>query len=137
VYHLEEGAGVGSTTIELTILPGRLAVCRLAPEAAAPPWGMGGALWSLTRSGDELSVVCAEELVPEGVRREGGWRALAVAGPLDFALTGVLSAIAAPLAAAGVSIFALSTFDTDYVLVKEERLEAAVAALRAAGMGVA
>lgn len=123
--------------IELAVLPGRLAVCRLEPDVAPPEWAMGGALWSLTRTGDELSVVCEEGLAPEGVRREAGWRALMVAGPLEFTLTGVLSAIAAPLAAAGVSIFAVSTFDTDYVLVKEERLADAVAALRAAGLTVA
>lgn len=122
--------------IELTVLPGRLAVCRLEPGAAPPAWAIGGALWSITGTADELSVVCEEGRAPEGVRREAGWRALKVAGPLDFALTGVLSAIAGPLAEAGVSIFAVSTFDTDYVLVKEERLGAAVAALRAAGLAV-
>lgn len=124
-------------TIELTVLPGRLAVCRLEAGAPPPAWAVGGALWSITGSADELSVVCTEAAVPDGARREGGWRALKVAGPLDFALTGVLSAIAGPLAAAGVSIFAVSTFDTDYVLVKEERLGEAVAALRAAGLAVA
>jgi hypothetical protein len=128
---------MGAAAIELSVLPGRLAVCRLEAGAAPPAWAVGGPLWSITGSADELSVVCAEAAVPDGVRREGGWLALRVAGPLDFALTGVLSAIAAPLAAAGVSIFAVSTFDTDYVLVKEERLAEAVAALRAAGLAVA
>jgi uncharacterized protein len=123
-----------AAAIELAVLPGRLAVCRLEADAAPPAWGIGGALWSLTGTAEELSVVCEERRVPEGVRREAGWRALKVAGPLDFALTGVLSAIAAPLAAAGVSIFAVSTFDTDYLLVKDERLADAVAALRAAGL---
>ena len=122
--------------IELAVLPGRLDVCRLEAGAAPPAWAAGGPLWSITASADELSVVCAEGRAPEGVRREGGWRALKVAGPLDFALTGVLSGVAGPLAEAGVSIFAVSTFDTDYVLVKEERLGAAVAALRAAGLAV-
>jgi hypothetical protein len=128
---------MGAAAIELGILQGRLAVCRLEAGAAPPTWAMGGALWSVTGTADELSVVCGEERVPEGVRREAGWRALKVAGPLDFALTGVLSAIAAPLAAAGVSVFAVATFDTDYVLVREERLAEAVAALRAAGLSVA
>jgi hypothetical protein len=127
---------MGAAAIELGVLPGRLAVCWLETGAALPAWAMGGALWSVTGSADELSVVCGEERVPEGVRREAGWRALKVAGPLDFALTGVLSAIAAPLAAAGVSVFAVATFDTDYVLVREERLAEAVAALRAAGLAV-
>ena len=123
-------------SIELRVLPGRLAVCRLEAGAAPPAWATGGALWSITGSADELSVVCEEGRAPEGVRREAGWRALKVAGPLDFALTGVLSGVAGPLAEAGVSIFAVSTFDTDYVLVKEERLGEAVAALRAAGLAV-
>jgi len=113
---------------DLHVLPGRFAVCRLAADAAVP-----ATFFSVTRTPDELSVVCAEELAPEGARCENGWRILQVAGPLDFSLTGVLAAIAAPLANAGVSIFALSTFDTDYVMVKEANLAKAVEALRAAG----
>ena len=78
-------------------------------------------------------MVCAEGAVPSEIRHQGGWRALAVRGPLAFELTGVLASLATPLAAAGVSIFALSTFDTDYLLVPEERLSPALAALDAAG----
>lgn len=91
---------------------------------------------SVTRTPSELSVVCAEGLAPAGTKCEGGWRIFQVAGPLDFALTGVLAAIAGPLADAGVSIFSISTFDTDYVMLKEENLAKAVDALRAAGHGV-
>jgi len=80
--------------------------------------------------------VCAEGLAPEGTKCESGWRIFQVAGPLEFSLTGILAAIAAPLANAGVSIFAISTFDTDYVLVKEENLARAVEALRGAGQHV-
>jgi len=82
---------------------------------------------------DELSVVCPEGRVPPGVALEGGWRALRVEGPLDFALTGVLLCVAAPLARAAVPIFVLSTYDTDYVLVREDRLEDAVRSLAEAG----
>ena len=78
-------------------------------------------------------MVCPEENVPAAVRHQAGWRALAVRGPLAFELTGVLASLASPLAEAGVPIFALSTFDTDYLLVPGERLEAALAALEAAG----
>jgi hypothetical protein len=78
-------------------------------------------------------VVCAEAEAPEGAKCERGWRVLQVAGPLEFSLTGVLAAIAMPLAIAGLSIFAISTFDTDYLLVKEEQLAKAVEALRSAG----
>lgn len=119
--------------MRLTILPDPLAVCRLAADDALPAWLPARGFVSVTRTGDELSIVCAEDAVPEGVRREGGWRCLAVAGPLDFGMTGVLASIAAPLADAGISIFALSTFDTDYVLVKAEKLEDAAEALRRAG----
>ena len=85
---------------------------------------------SVTRTLDELSVVCLEDIVPEGVRCEKGWRALKLEGPFEFSEVGVLASVAGPLAEAGVSIFAVSTFDTDYVLVKDEQLESAVGALR-------
>jgi hypothetical protein len=87
----------------------------------------------VTRTPDELSVVADEAAVPAGVRAERGWRALQVAGPLDFNLTGILASLAYPLARAGISLFAVSTFDTDYVLIKEDKLHDALAALQAAG----
>jgi hypothetical protein len=127
----------GAAGLELRPMPGRLAVCRLAAGAPVPPWAVAGGWWSLTRTAEELSVVCAEGRVPPGVAREGGWRALAVAGPLDLGATGVLASLAAPLAAAGLSLFAVSTYDTDYLLVKEERLAEALAALEGAGHRVA
>ncbi len=120
----------------LDVLPGRLAVCRLAPSASVAPWMGEGALSSVTRTDAELSVVCDEAAVPDGVTAEAGWRALRVRGPLDFALTGVLAGLAHTLAEAGVSIFAVSTFDTDVLLVKADRLDGAAAALRAAGHAV-
>lgn len=92
-----------------------------------------GALSSVTRTDGELSVVCDEEAVPEGVRAEPGWRALRVDGPLDFGLTGVLAGLASPLAEAGVALFSLSTFDTDYLLVKAGTLYEAVQVLGEAG----
>lgn len=117
----------------LTLLPDPLAVCRLAADDALPAWLPARGFVSVTRTADELSIVCADDAVPDGIRAERGWRCLAVAGPLDFGMTGVLASIAAPLADAGISIFALSTFDTDYVLVKAEKLAAAAEALRRAG----
>ena len=120
----------------LDVLPGRLAVCRLAPDAPLAPWMGEGVVSSLSRTTAELSVVCAEASVPEGVRVEAGWRALALRGPIDFALTGVLVRILQPLAEADVGIFALSTYDTDLVLVKEVQLADVVAALRDAGLEV-
>ncbi len=119
--------------LRLTALPGSYAVCRLRPGEPVPGWVWSGAFASATRTGDELSVVCAEETVPEGVRREGGWRCLRVAGTLDFSLTGVLASLTAPLAEARVSVFAVSTFDTDYLLLRGTDWERAREALGRAG----
>jgi hypothetical protein len=119
-------------TLSLTLLPGTLAVCRLGAEAPPPAWA-AGVVTSITRTPDELSVVCAEDVVPAGIRAERGFHCLAVAGPLDFGATGILAALATPLAEAGVSIFVLSTFDTDLLLVRHSLLPQAVAVLRAAG----
>jgi len=117
-------------------LAGRWAVCRLHPESAVPAWAEGGALFSATRTRDELSVVCEEAAVPNGVKAEKGWAVLRLHGPIPFGTTGVLSSLTAPLAEAGISVFALSTFDTDYLLVKAESLVSTVAALRKAGVEV-
>src|SRR4051812_18016096 len=111
--------------LEVVVLSERLAVCRLDAGAEVPPWawagaGAGaGAFVSVTRTRDELSVVAAEADVPEGVQAERGWRALRVAGTLDFGLVGVLASLCVPLAGAGVPVFAVSTFDTDYLLVQD------------------
>jgi hypothetical protein len=118
--------------LKLSVLDGHMSVCCLHPESEMPEWAVTGSFYSVTRTRDELSVVCTEE-VPEGVRSEKGWRGLMLEGPFEFSEVGVLASVAAPLAETGVGIFALSTFDTDYVLVKEEQLESAVAALRGRG----
>ncbi|MBI1354865.1 MAG: ACT domain-containing protein [Acidobacteria bacterium] len=112
--------------MKLQPLEGELAVCRLESHEAVPSWAAGGPLVAVTRTAEELSIVCAAAGVPEGVRAERGWRALCVAGTLDFALVGVLAGLTAPLAQAGISVFAVSTFDTDYLLVKQERFEEAL-----------
>jgi hypothetical protein len=119
--------------LTLHVLPERLAVCRLAPDAPVPAQPGGAAFWSVTRTSDELSIVLPEEAVPAMWEAETGWRCLKVQGPLDFGLTGILASLATPLAKAGVSIFALSTYDTDYVLVKDSDLEEAKRALSAGG----
>jgi len=105
--------------LKLRVIPDLLAVSRLGPEAGLPEWATAGSFRSVSWTPDELSIVCAESLVPQDVRSERGWRGFMVEGPLDFGLTGILLAIAEPLARAGISIFAISTFDTDYVLVKD------------------
>ena len=125
--------GQEALVLDLVVLPDLLAVCRLPPGSFYPSWVAGCEFQSVTRTTDETSVVCPAAAVPADVQVEPGWRALKVGGPLDFGLTGVLLSIARCLAEAGVSIFAMSTYDTDYVLVKESLLEEAVAALEAAG----
>jgi uncharacterized protein len=125
------------TTIRLRLLPGEFAVCRLPADAAVPGVPDAAELYALTRTRDELSVVCQVADAPEGAVVERGWRALGVLGPLDFALTGILAGIARPLADAGLSLFALSTYDTDYVLVRTATLSAALDALRGAGYEIA
>ena len=119
--------------LTLTVLSAPLAICRLSSDDAIPEWALRGELVSITHTGDELSIVCAEENVPSDEKADRDWRALKVKGPLDFALTGMLSSIANPLAQAWISIFAISTFDTDYVLVKERALQQACEVLRRAG----
>lgn len=117
-------------------LDGLFAVCRLSADAPLPAWAAAGSFVSITRTLDELSIVCRGEHVPDGVRCEPGWRCLRVAGPLDFTLAGVLASLLAPLADAGIPVFVVSTFDTDYLLVKEDRLDAAVNVLQSAGHSV-
>jgi uncharacterized protein len=119
--------------LALSLLPDVFAVSRLAASDPIPGWAASAPICSITRTADELSIVAPESATPAGVRAERGWRALKIAGPIDFALTGVLASILDPLAAAHIGIFAISTFDTDYVMVRTESLEPAIAALRAAG----
>ena len=118
-----------AVSLTLSIVEDHLAVCRLKPEATVPQWATRSALFSVTRTVEELSIVCAEREVPGGVACERGWRGLKLEGPFDFSLVGILVSVLGPLAEAGVGIFALSTYDTDYVLVKEEELKRALSAL--------
>ncbi len=119
--------------LTLSVLDERLAVCRLGPRTEIPAWATASSFFSLTRTADELSIVCPEHNVPAGVAREGGWRALKLEGPFDFGLVGVLASVAGPLAESGVGILAMATYDTDYVLVKESQLDLATSALRERG----
>jgi hypothetical protein len=119
--------------MNLKILPGLFAVCRLDPDAPTPAWLPSKGFINLTRTEAELSIICSQTAVPQGVQSEDGWAAVEVEGPLDFSLTGILASLAIPLAEAGVSLFAVSTYDTDYILVKQAQLEAARRAWAAAG----
>ena len=119
--------------MDLSLLEEDLAVCRLEPGDEAPAWATHGTLSSVTRTPTELSVICGSAFVPDDVNAERGWRALVVTTPMDFATTGVAAAVTTALAVAGVSVLPLATHDTDYFLVKGDRLADAIAALLAAG----
>ena len=124
-------------TLTLTPIPDTFAVCRLDGNASIPSWATGGHFISITRTVDELSIVCLQVAVPEGVVCERGWRCLRVAGTLPFSVIGILASLTAPLAEAGITIFAVSTFDTDYLLVKTDDFDKAVAVLERAGHSTA
>jgi hypothetical protein len=119
--------------LTLKILPDRLAVCRLDSDAALPNGIDESGFYSITRTNEELSVVCSEERIPPDARSETGWRCFKVEQPLDFSEIGIIFSITQPLADNGVSIFVISTFDMDYFLVKEKDLAKAIDVLTAAG----
>lgn len=122
-------------TLRLKVRPELLAICRLAPTDPIPDWARGGTLWSVTATGAELSIVCEWSRVPPGLASplEAGWRAVEIEGPIPFGLTGILASLLNPLADAGIGIFAFSTFDTDFVLMKQSDWDRALAALQTAG----
>lgn len=123
-----------SAVLSLEVLPEILAVARLQPSDAVPRWALRSSFFSISKTDDELSVVCRQTDLPDAVSTvERNWRALKVQGPLDFALTGILASLAEPLARAGVSLFAISTFDTDYLLVRQDKLALAISVLEGAG----
>jgi hypothetical protein len=119
--------------MQLRTLPDGYAIVRLQPGAELPDWVDAGPFRSVTRTDNEVSVVCRDLDVPEGESAERGWRVLEVNGPLDFSLTGVVAGLVVPLAEAGIPIFVISTFETDYVLVRGDDLEAACETLEAVG----
>ncbi|HEY2381663.1 MAG TPA: ACT domain-containing protein [Terriglobia bacterium] len=122
--------------LTLSVLPDRYAVCRLDPKAEVPDWANKGNFLSITRTPDELSVVCLESSIPSGVPNEPGWRILRCEGPLDLALPGIMASLAEPLADAGVPIFPIATHHTDYILTKELHLDRAIHALSGYGHAV-
>jgi len=119
--------------LTLQLLPQKFSVCRLGPDSAVPQWALRGVVHSVTRTADELSIVCETKYVPSRVKSEAGFRCFKLQGPFPFEVTGVLASVLEPLAKAGVSIFAISTYDTDYVMVKEKALAKAINGLSMAG----
>ncbi|HVK60415.1 MAG TPA: ACT domain-containing protein [Bdellovibrionales bacterium] len=119
--------------MKLQVFPGTFSVCKLSSGVALPAWVAKSGFFAITNTSEELSIVCEQSLVPNDVKQETDWHVIKVEGPLDFGLTGILASIANPLAQAKISIFAISTFDTDYILVKATNLEPARIALENAG----
>src|SRR4030042_924803 len=113
----------------LSILPEPMAICRPVKHAPLPDWALAGTFLCIARTLHELSIVCPQILVPAGIKKEDDWRCLRVEGTLDFSLTGVIASLATPLALAGVSVFTLSTYDTDYLLLQLRNLKKTIAAL--------
>jgi hypothetical protein len=124
--------GIRAASYTLEILQSGLAVVKLAPEDSVPRWAKGEFV-AITKTASELSIVCAEDGIPDDVVAERGWTGFRLAGPLSFDQVGVIAAITAPLDAAEVPVFVVSTYDTDYLLIKSDQLEAASDALNASG----
>jgi uncharacterized protein len=113
----------------MKLLKERFGVCRLNKEESIPDWVKNSLFYSITKTEDELSIVCSLDSIPNYIKCEKDWRILKVEGPLDFSLVGILSSISTILAQNGISIFAISTFDTDYILVKDKDIASAINAL--------
>jgi hypothetical protein len=111
--------------LSLSILPGKFAVCLLEKNDVIPSWALKSSFFTISKTKDELSVVCSEKSVPQGLKFEGNWKALKVEDKLDFSLTGILSSLINPLAKEKISIFAVSTYNTDYIFVKCNNLKKA------------
>jgi hypothetical protein len=120
--------------MNLTILQGTYAICRFSTNETIPQQIYASSFYSITKTVEEISIVVEESLVPDKTSKvEKNWRIFKVEGPLDFGLTGILNSLTRPIAEAGISIFAISTFDTDYIMVKESKLDLVVEVLEKSG----
>jgi len=124
-------------SIKMAVMPGEFNIHRFEPTDTVPTDILARGFFSVCRTDEELSIVCADTIPLASARCDAGWSGIKVLGPLEFSMTGILAHIAGLLAQAGISIFALSTYDTDYLLVKTGRLASAVAALKAGGYSFA
>jgi len=122
--------------LSLAILRDLFAVCKLGADENIPSWALSGSFCSVTLTPDELSIVCSQELVPEGVEAVRRWKCLKVEGKLSFTLVGILSSLTSSLAHVGISTFTISTHDTDYLFMRESDLSRGVVALRKAGHSI-
>jgi len=119
--------------LTLSILPDRYAICKLESDGEVPEWTQRSTFWSVTKTQQELSILCAEDDVPGNIKAERGWKVLKVEVPLDFSLTGIIASLTGPLAEANISVLVLSAYKTDYVMVRESSLDKAISILSSAG----
>ena len=119
--------------LKLSQLQGEYAICKLNPGSNPPDWASGGEFFSVTRTADELSIICLYEQIPEQIPSHPGWSALKIEGPFDFDEIGVLASMTTPLAEAGISLLTISTFDTDYLFIQSENYQRAIQILSDAG----
>lgn len=124
---------MSNKSLNLTVLKEHLAICRLDASFVIPEWAKADEFLSITRTRDELSIICNEKNVPDDVQCDKGYIAIKFEGPFDFSMTGVLVSVANPLAEAGIPILALATYDTDYIIIKKDVKQAAINAIVAAG----
>jgi hypothetical protein len=115
--------------LQLSLLEGMYGICAFESDAPIPEWAVTASLCSITRTEKELTVVCPQNIILAGVKHESNWRCFRVGGSFDLNQTGVISSLAAPLARAGISIFVVSSYDTDYILVKDKKIEQTIAVL--------
>ena len=122
--------------LNLTLSPHLYAVCQFHPDKNIPYWALMGDFVSLTRTHEELSIVCQQDNVPDDIEAERGWRCVQVQGAFDFSVAGVHVSLAVPLAEADISVLAIATFATDYLLIKKENVEQALQVLKWAGHSI-
>lgn len=119
--------------LTLSLLPETFAICRFHPGTPLPKWVQTNSFFSLTNTPEEVSLVCLMEAIPSDVNADRDWRCFKLQGPFPFSLVGILNSVTVPLAQANLGIFAISTYDTDYILVKKDALSQAVSILTEAG----
>lgn len=124
---------MSNETFTLTVLKDHFAICRLDLTDEIPAWALESHFVSITRTLDELSIICPQEVVPKDVICEKEWRGIGIVGPLPLHMVGVLKTLAIPLARRSISIFVISTYDTDYLLVPQDSLDQAIEVLRREG----
>jgi hypothetical protein len=110
----------------LSVLKDKFVVCRIDSFKQIPDTILQSPFYSITKTADEISIVCPEEFSPDNSLCERNWKCFKIHGPLDFAQTGIIASMTTPLAAARISVFAFSTYDTDYIMVKDADVELAI-----------